>query len=76
MRKGIAPGKGVAVGPSFSPGHWRADKAGKPIPEPTAKPDPKGLREHLGAGRHRDPKTAENIKALEQALAPRRYRPG
>jgi hypothetical protein len=57
----------------YTPGHWRADAPGKPVPEP---PKPEVERpEAVALGKVRDPRTAENMRAHEDALAPRRYRP-
>lgn len=62
-----------------STGWWRPQKgSGKvALPEGPSAPIERHDRERVSEtdARPRDPRTAENIRAHEDALAPRRYRP-
>lgn len=67
-------------GGHYTPGiHWRADKAGKiAVPAgpdaPIERPEPEGDG-RLG-GSLRDPRTAARMAEVEEALKPKRWRPG
>ncbi len=69
---GITP-----TGLGFRPGHGRADKPGaSALPSGPEQPIERNDVERTSDGRMRDPRTAANMTAHEDALKPRRWTPG
>lgn len=75
---GTVRGQPFVGGAGFTPGCWRADPptGTVAVPEgpqaPIVRPDEP---EHVAGGRLRDPRTAANLAARDEALKPRRWRP-
>lgn len=61
----------------FTPGFWRPDKpTGQPIDDVGPKPERLAYEALSETDRRaRDPRTAENLRAKQNALAPRRWSP-
>ncbi len=82
MARNTSPQAGMHPGGHFTPGYYRPDRpgTGTPVPEPE-KPERKArstYRPEVGSlgNRTRDERTETNVKAKEDALAPKRWRPG
>lgn len=68
----------IGAAPHFSAGMYRPDRpTGRPIDDIGAKPPPPEERAALGTYNDpaRDPRTAANLAAKEEALKPRRWTP-